>query len=120
MQNFKKLNIWKDSMFLVKSVYKSISLLPENEKFGLRSQISRTAVSIPSNIAEGCGRESQKEFKRFLEIALGSTFELETQILILIEVEMIDHKDCNEVLNQLSKIQKQINSLIQKLKTSNQ
>lgn len=116
MQDFKKLNIWNDSMILVKSIYEIIALLPENEKFGLRSQMCRAAVSIPSNIAEGCSRNSQKDFKRFLEIALGSAFELETQILILIQIEIVQNKDCMVILDLLTKIQKQINSLIQKLK----
>jgi four helix bundle protein len=116
MQDFKKLNIWNDSMILVKSVYGIIALLPENEKYGLRSQISRAAVSIPSNIAEGCSRNSQKDFYRFLEIALGSAFELETQIRILIQIEIVQHKECGYILDLLNKIQKQINSLIQKLK----
>jgi four helix bundle protein len=62
------------------------------EKYGLRSQISRSAVSIPSNIAEGCSRSSQIDFKRFLEIALGSSYELETQLIIIEELSLISKK----------------------------
>jgi four helix bundle protein len=118
MQDFKKLNIWNDSMILVKSIYEIIALLPENERFGLRNQMSRAAVSIPSNIAEGSSRKSQKDFRRFLEIALGSAFELETQILILMQIQIVQtkEKECMVILDLLTKIQKQINSLIQKLK----
>ncbi len=67
--------------------------LPVEEKYGLRSQICRSAVSIPSNIAEGCSRNSQIDFKRFLEIALGSSFELETQLIIIEELSLIPTKD---------------------------
>ncbi len=78
MRDFKTLNIWKEGITIVKDVYHIASLLPNEEKFGLTSQICRCAVSIPSNIAEGASRTSQADFKRFLEIALGSSFELET------------------------------------------
>lgn len=83
MRNFKNLTVWQKGMNLVKEVYFLGKYLPNNEKFGLYSQMTRAAVSIPSNIAEGCGRQSDKEFKRFLEIALGSAYELETQLLLV-------------------------------------
>ncbi len=77
MRDFKKFYIWKHGIELVKQVYQLTSELPAEEKYGLKSQITRAAVSIPSNIAEGCSRNSEIEFKRFLEVALGSLFELE-------------------------------------------
>jgi len=82
MRNYKNLNIWQKGIQIVKKVYFLVEKLPATEKFGLKSQLSRAAVSIPSNIAEGCSRTSEIEFKRFLEIAMGSLFEVETQLII--------------------------------------
>ncbi|MDZ7605515.1 MAG: four helix bundle protein [Cyclobacteriaceae bacterium] len=81
-RNFRELNVWIESMEIAKSVYGLISELPEYEKFGLHSQLAKAAVSVPSNIAEGCGKSSNKDFKRFLEISLGSSYELETQLIL--------------------------------------
>ena len=72
MKNFKELKIWQLGMKIVKEIYLFSNFLPEHEKYGLRSQITRAAVSIPTNIAEGSSRESDKDYKRFLEMALGS------------------------------------------------
>lgn len=80
--NFRELKIWKQSMDLVFEVYKLTQQLPDVEKFSLISQINRSVISIPSNIAEGTSRNSKKEISRFLEIALGSSYELETQLLL--------------------------------------
>ncbi|UII75096.1 four helix bundle protein [Flagellimonas sp. HMM57] len=90
MRNFRDLDIWKNGVELVKDVYQLIEGFPNTEKYGLSSQISRCAVSVPSNIAEGCSRESQKDFSRFLQITLGSSYELETQLLISKELELIN------------------------------
>lgn len=76
--NFRDLGIWKDSFSIVKEVYELCQKLPDDEKFGLKSQILRCAVSIPSNIAEGSGRTSDKEFLYLLNIAISSSYELET------------------------------------------
>ena len=78
----KDLNVWKDSMALVVIVYKLVKQLPKDETYGLISQIKRSAVSVPSNIAEGAGRSSTKEYIRFLDIASGSLSELETQLIL--------------------------------------
>lgn len=83
MRNFRKFEIWKQGIELVKLIYEVVKLLPKEENFGLKSQLSRAVVSVPSNIAEGCSRNSEIEFKRFLEIALGSLFEVETQLIII-------------------------------------
>lgn len=82
MQNFKELIVWQKAMLLVEEVYKLISFLPNNEKFVLSDQIRRAAVSIPSNIAEGRGRSTEREFAYFLNIANGSAYELQTQLII--------------------------------------
>ncbi len=118
MRNFRKYTIWQDGIKFVKQIYLFSEILPIEEKFGLISQIRRAAVSIPSNIAEGCSRNSDKEFNRFLEIALGSAFELETQLIIISEINDKYAEEIKVFLQNLNKIQKQINSLIQKIKYS--
>ena len=92
-------------MGLVKIVYLTTQKLPENEKFGLISQINRSAVSIPSNIAEGSGRTSEKEFIHFLNIAISSSYELETQLIITNELFQVD---IESVIGQISEVQKMI------------
>ena len=105
----KDLEAWKLSMDLVIKIYKITKCFPENEKFALTSQICRAAVSIPSNIAEGCGRGSDKETLHFLDIALGSSAELETQLLI---AQALEYADMQNLLIDLDKI----NALIYGLK----
>lgn len=110
MRNFRELDIWKDSITLVKKIYSLIENLPETEKFGLKSQISRCVVSIPANIAEGCAKDSQKDFVRFLQISLGSAFELETHIIICSELSYFKYPQ--ELIAEINVIQKRIKSLI--------
>lgn len=92
--------------------------LPENEKFGLRSQLTWAAISVPSNIAEGCSRNSEIEFKRFLEIALGSLFEVETQLIIIQELNFIQSEELLPIMILIEKEGKMINTLINKIKNS--
>tara|TARA_R110001583_G_scaffold145875_1_gene297905 strand:- start:28067 stop:28417 length:351 start_codon:yes stop_codon:yes gene_type:complete len=87
--NHKELDVWKKSMDLVESIYQHSSLFPNEEKFGLISQIRRAAVSIPSNIAEGAGRKGDKEFIQFLYIGLSSLTELDTQYMIAVRLQYI-------------------------------
>ena len=103
-------------MELVIDVFKLSELLPKEEKYGLRSQITRAAISMPSNIAEGSSRSSKKDFKRFLEVALGSAFELETQLLIIQQLKLIKNDHVPSVLTNLHEEQKMINSFIRTLK----
>ena len=117
MRNFKNLDVWKDAMNVVKEVYTVSDKLPVNEKYGLRSQTTRAAVSIPANIAEGCSRNSEIEFKRFLEIALGSAFELETHLLIIEDLLGIEY-DFTSNKELLEKEQKMLNQFISKIKTA--
>ena len=118
MRDFRKLEIWKIGIELVKQVYQLSSMLPSEEKFGLRSQITRAAVSVPSNIAEGCSRHSEVEFKQFLEIAIGSLFEVETQLIIAQELKFIEEKQLETIFTLIQKEAKMINSLINKIKNS--
>lgn len=115
MRDFRKLNVWIQAIEIVSKIYGVSEQLPDSEKFGLRSQIQRAAVSIPSNIAEGSSRNSAIEFKRFLEIALGSAFEVETQLILIQNLKMIEPEKLKEVFVLLSLEQKMLNSLISKI-----
>ncbi len=116
MHNYKKLEVWKESVNLVTEIYLLTDNYPDKEKFGLISQINRCAVSIPSNIAEGAGRSSKKEFALFLGYALASSFELETQLIISINLNFITEAQKVEIIEKLNIIQKKIYSLIKSLK----
>jgi four helix bundle protein len=118
MRDFRKLEIWKNGIELVKQVYQLSDKLPSEEKFGLKSQITRAVVSVPSNIAEGYSRHSEVEFKRFLEIAIGSLFEVETQLIIAQELKFIEEKQLETIFTLIQKEAKMINSLINKIKNS--
>ncbi len=109
MHNFRELEIWKRSLELAKAIYQCTNSFPSSEAFGLASQIKRSAVSIPSNIAEGSSRSSNKDFNRFLQIALGSAFELETQLILAAEFKFIVAKTYSEIQLELIEIQKMIN-----------
>jgi len=106
MHNFRELNIWKESMTLAKDVFMLTKTFPETEKYGLVSQMNRCSVSIPSNIAEGTGRNSDKELQRFLNIALGSCFELETQLLLARSFEYLDSDHTTSLTKKITTIQK--------------
>ena len=118
MRNFRKLKIWEQGIVLVKEIYKISQKLPTDEKFGLRSQITRAAVSIPSNIAEGSSRNSETEFKRFLEIAIGSLFEVETQLIIIQELGLMSSEELKIVFELIETQGKMINGLMNTIKNS--
>src|SRR5271170_8512074 len=101
MRNFKQLKIWQKGFDIAVNSFKLTSVFPREEKFGLTSQITRAAVSIPSNIAEGSSRSSEKDYNRFIEISLGSSFELETHILIASAAGFGDAELRNEMLKQI-------------------
>lgn len=110
--NFRKLNIWRDSIQLVKEVYTFAKLIDQSEKFGLINQMQRSSVSISSNIAEGSGRSSEKEFVRFLKMGLSSSYELETQAILVEELFQLDAK---ELLKKINDLQLKIGAFIRKL-----
>ena len=118
MNNYKDLKIWQKSMDLVEKTYLLMKSLPNKEKFGLIPQIKRSSISIPSNISEGTGRNSKKEFKHFLSIANGSTTELETQILLTTRLKFVEKQDIEETLNLCNEIKK-MNYALQKSLTQN-
>ncbi|MRX66125.1 four helix bundle protein [Maribacter luteus] len=115
MHKLEDLKIWKKAIHLTKEVYLLVSELPSNEKFGLSSQIKRCSVSIPSNIAEGAGRNSSKEFKHFLSVANGSCYELYTQLILIIELNLINKEKVKPIIDICIEIQKMNYSFQHKL-----
>ncbi len=116
IKSFKELRIWQKGIEIVKGVYELAKKLPNDEKYGLSSQIKRSAVSIPSNIAEGFKRFHNKEYKQYLFIALGSSAELETQIIIMEQLGFISKKEQDHYSKELEYLSKMMSSLIKKLK----
>ena len=106
MNNLKELKIWGKAIDLAVEVYKATSQFPSEEKFGLTSQSRRAAVSISSNIAEGAGRTSSKEFNYFLGIANGSSYELQTQLVIANKLELLSDVSLKILLLQIDELQK--------------
>jgi four helix bundle protein len=116
MRNFRELQVWNQGIELAVRGYDLVKKLPVEEKYGLKSQITRALVSIPSNIAEGCSRKSDKDFSRFLEISLGSAFEVETDLVIVEKIGYLDKIIVDEYLQLLQSEQRQINSFINRFK----
>jgi four helix bundle protein len=108
MHNFKKLAIWTKSVEFVTDIYRVTNTFPSHERFGLISQLQRAAVSVPTNISEGSAKTSNKDFARFLEISLGSSFELETELLVSLNLLYIDIEQYNQLQEKLSELQKMI------------
>ncbi|QNF33312.1 four helix bundle protein [Adhaeribacter swui] len=111
MHNFKELKVWQEAMELAKEVYLTTATFPAGEKFGLVSQINRSVVSIPSNIAEGAGRSSNKELSQFLSISIGSAFELETQLLLARNLNFLPKEKSDYLIQKVSKIQRMLSVL---------
>jgi four helix bundle protein len=122
--NFKEMKIWQEAMKVVKSTYFLTAQLPSDEKFGLISQINRCAVSIPSNIAEGSGRSTEKDFLNFLNISLSSSFELETQLILANDIFNLDVEDLSLKVNELQRMivgfKKSINNKLEQEKNIKQ
>ena len=116
MKNYKQLLVWQKGMEIVKSTYLLAGSLPAQEKYGLISQITRSAISIPANIAEGSSRKSERDYFRFLEIALGSSFELETHLLAAISINYIKHDETlDKLFNDIDQQQKMLIAFMKKL-----
>jgi four helix bundle protein len=118
MNRFKQLLIWQKAIDLTTRVYQMTDSFPSKEQYKLVSQLTRCAVSIPSNIAEGAGRNSDKEFVNFLSIAVGSSFELETQLIISNKLGYIDNDNLSQTLEEIEYIQNMTFKLQQKLKAN--
>ncbi len=106
MHNLKELKIWNKAIDLTVDVYKATASFPSEERYGLTSQARRSAVSIPSNIAEGAGRNSNKEFNNFLGIANGSSYELQTQLVISNKLSLLSNDILDDLLKQIDEVQK--------------
>lgn len=109
--NFRELIAWQKSREIVKDIYEITKIYPKEELFSLTSQMRRAAVSIPSNIAEGCGRDSNPQLVQFLNIALGSSFELETQLILSSDLNYVKLVDIQHLINKLHEVQNLVYSL---------
>ena len=118
MKNYKELKVWQRGIELAKSTYALVRQLPREETYGLRSQMTRAAVSIPSNIAEGSSRTSENEYRHFLEIALGSCFELDTQLIIAVQAGLLELPADSTLPEMLEEEIKMLHGFIARLKAS--
>lgn len=117
MQNFQKLKVWQKSHELTLALYRISARFPKEELYGLTSQIRRACASVPTNIAEGCGREGDAEFGRFLQMAMGSVSELEYLILLAKDLEILVLSDFEVIAPQVEEIKAMLLALIKKVKT---
>ena len=113
---YRKLLVWQKSMALVTEIYKEVRIFPNDELYALTSQIKRSATSIPSNIAEGYGRDGKKDYLRFLNIALSSLFELQTQLEIAHNLQFLEKDNFNKLYENSREIERMLTSFIRKIK----
>lgn len=118
MKNYKELKVWQRGLEIVEAVYQVVRQLPREETYGLRSQMTRAAVSVPSNIAEGSSRTSENEYRHYLEIALGSCFELDTQLIVAIKVGLIELDPENPLPTLLEEEIKMLHGFISRLSST--
>lgn len=116
IKSYRELLIWQKSILVVTNIYKLTRDFPKEELFGITSQMRRCAISIPSNIVEGFGRNSQGDFKRFLNISLGSIYELQTQIEISQNLEYLNTENYKYLMESCVELEKMMNSLVSKIK----
>lgn len=115
MKNFRNMQVWQKSHSLVLEIYKMTEFFPKEETYGLSAQIRRAVASIPTNIAEGCGRGSRKELKQFLRISMGSASEVEYQILLSFELGYIKKCAYENLANKIEEVKKMLASYISKI-----
>jgi four helix bundle protein len=118
MRDFRKLKIWQRSHQLTLEVYKHTKNFPKTERYGLASQIRRSAASVPANIAEGCGR-SEGDFSRFLQIAMGSASELEYHLMLASDLDHIRKEEADQLIGELQQIKRMIVTYMKKVRKSN-
>lgn len=119
VQRYQDLAVWQEARLLVREIYVLTRLFPSDERFGLTSQIRRSAISVPSNIAEGYGRGSKNDYSRFLRIARGSLFEIETQLVLGHDLGYITDEARVGVQQQIDKVARPLWGLIRSVETSN-
>jgi four helix bundle protein len=116
MRPFRDLKVWQKAHQLTLTIYQATSTFPKEEMYGLTSQIRRAGISIPANIAEGCGRSSSAEFARFLHIAMGSASELEYHLLLAHDLGLLTATDYAPLVDRVTEIKRMLTSLSKKLK----
>ena len=119
MRDFKQLKVWQKAHASTLDIYRMSKDFPEDERFGLTSQLRRAAVSVPSNIAEGCGRQTDRELANFLSIAAGSASEVEYQLLLAKELDYINGELHRTLDEQINEIKRMLNSFIKKVSAAN-
>jgi four helix bundle protein len=112
---YKDLLVWQKAIVLVTDIYKETQSFPAEERYGLTSQIRRSAVSVPSNIAEGYGRNSTGDYKRFLQVAVGSLYELQTQLEISLKINLLKNEVHNTLFEKTAELDRMLYSLINKI-----
>lgn len=118
MKDFRQLKVWQRAHQLTLDIYKTTAVFPRSEAYGLTPQIRRAAVSIPSNLAEGCGRNGDAELARYCSIASGSASELEYQILLARDLQLIKPEDYEKLAQQTTEIKRMLTVFVQKLKAN--
>ena len=118
MQNFRELKVWEKAHELTLAVYRITESFPAREQFGLTSQIRRSCASVPTNIAEGCGRSSRAEFAHFLHVAAGSASELEYQLLLVRDLGLVSPVDHEQLDDRVTELKRMLSSLIRTLQTA--
>lgn len=118
MKDFRTLKVWEKAHAVTLAIYKATEKFPKHELYGFTSQIRRAAVSVPNNIAEGCGRDSDAELKRFFVIAMGSASEVEYLLLLARDLNYLPEENYQPLTADLIEVRRMLNAFIQKLKTS--
>ena len=116
MQNFRNLKVWRKAHSMTLDVYRTTRAFPKEEMYGLTSQMRRSAASIGANIAEGCCRNGDREFGRFLQIAMGSAGELEYHLLLSHDLGLLNSADCRRLSEDVVEVKRMLSSLVQKLR----
>ena len=119
MQDFKNIGVWKKAHDLVKSIYRATQSFPSHELYGITSQIRRASVSMPTNIAEGCGKSTNPDFSRYLQISFGSACEVEYLLLLSFELNYLDEKMYKNLSVQTEEVKKMLSGFIKKIKQEN-
>jgi four helix bundle protein len=115
VQDFRKLRVWQESIELAAAVYELTALLPDSERYGLRAQMRSSAISVSSNIAEGCGRPTRRDMARFLGIAIGSICELESQLYVLVRLKLVDEAWIESLVARTDRCKRQLISLYRRV-----
>jgi four helix bundle protein len=118
MKDFRQLKVWEKSHQLALAVYKETKKFPKEELYGLTSQIRRASMSVPTNIAEGCGRNTDKDFARFIQVSMGSASETEYQLILARDLEFISQDSYEKLHNNVEEVKRMLASLLKTLRAS--